>query len=106
MYGQCRLKKPLLTGHVPDFSLVLDTAAEGASSSRAVAIVVARIKVGLILELLLQRELVELLTKRELSIDSFLRDAKVGHVEEALGANRLNKGVGKLFVAFGCSILG
>lgn len=53
-----------------------------------------------ILRLLLQRKLVELLSKGELPIHSLLSDVEPLHVEEAIFADGFDEGLRKLFVAF------
>lgn len=48
-----------------------------------------------LLQLLLQRQFVEGLAKCKLPVDLLLRNAKVGDVEEALGANGLDQLLGQ-----------
>jgi hypothetical protein len=54
-------------------------------SSRAVTVVLAIVQVleVVVLELLLQRQVIELPSKGKLTVDFFLADAKVLHIEEA-----------------------
>lgn len=96
----------ILGGHVPNLRLVVNTAAEQPSASGSVAIVVTRVQVRLVLLLLLQRQVIEGLTKSELSVHFLLRDAKVGHVEEALGPDRLDQGLSQLCGALRGAIFG
>lgn len=64
-------------------------------SSRAVAVVLAIVQVleVVVLELLLQRQVIELPSEGKLTVDFFLTDAKVLHIEEA----DMLCSVGKLF---------
>ena len=64
-------------------------------SSRAVTVVLAVVQVleVVVLELLLQRQVIELSPKSELPVDFFLADAEVLHIEEA----DMLCSVGKLF---------
>ena len=52
-----------------------------------------------ILQLFLDRELVELLAERELAVDTLLRDVEVLHVEEAVLANSLDERLRELLLA-------
>ena len=52
-----------------------------------------------VLELLLQRELVEALAERELPVHTLLGDVEVLHVEEAVLAHGLQEGLRKLLLA-------
>ena len=52
-----------------------------------------------ILQLFLDRELVELLAERELAVDTLLRDVEVLHVEEAVLANALDERLRELLLA-------
>lgn len=94
-----------LTRHVPHFSLFLHTSRQSSSSSRSVAIVVARIKVGDVLELFLQGKVIEGLTEGELPVDFGLRDVKVGDVEEALGPDGIYKNTSELSVTLLSAVL-
>lgn len=71
----------------------------------SIPVIVARIEIRLILELLLQREVVELLAEGELAVNGSLRNAVVDYVEETLGANDFNEGLRKLRVGFGRSVV-
>lgn len=59
--GQRLSNVAILGRHVPNFGLVLNSTAQEPPARRTVSIVVTGIKVGLILELLIKRELIELL---------------------------------------------
>ena len=52
-----------------------------------------------VLELLLERELVEALAERELPVHTLLGDVEVLHVEEAVLAHGLQEGLRKLLLA-------
>lgn len=94
------------TRHIPDLGLVHHATAQHAAAGRPVAIVVARVKVGHVLELLLERQLVEALAQRKLPVDGVLGDAKVGHVKEALGADGLDEDLRQLGVALFGAVFG
>lgn len=53
-----------------------------------------------VLQLLLERSLVEFLAERELTVDALLRDVEVLHVEEAMFANSGDEGLRELLLAF------
>ena len=55
-----------------------------------------------VLQLLLERSLVESLAERELTVDALLRDVEVLHVEETFLADGVNEGLCELLLAF-CS---
>jgi hypothetical protein len=71
-------------------------------SSRAVAVVLAIVQVleVVVLQLLLQRQVVELAAQSELSIDFFLADAEVLDVEEAHMLGSICQLLGELLLAF------
>lgn len=99
-------KNGRLTRHVPDLGLVVDAAAQQPPAGRPVAVVVALLQVGHILELLLQGQVVEALAQRILAVDLGLGDAKVDHIKEALCADGLDQDLGQLGVALGRAIFG
>lgn len=53
-----------------------------------------------VLQLLLERSLVEFLAERELTVDALLRDVEVLHVEEAMFADSGDEGLRELLFAF------
>jgi hypothetical protein len=71
-------------------------------SSRAVAIVLAIVQVlkVVILQLFLQRQVVELAAQSELSINFFLADAEVLDIEEAHMLGSICQLLGELLLAF------
>jgi hypothetical protein len=60
----------------------------------------------LVLELLLKRKLIELLTEGELCVYFFLGDAIVGYVEETFRADGFDEGFGECCVATFCAVEG
>lgn len=98
--------KCALTGHIPDFSLVIDTTTEQPPTRRPVAVVVTRVKVWLILQLFLDRQFVEGISESELSVDLLLGDTKVGHIKETLRSNSLDQNLCQLCGSFRGSIFG
>lgn len=87
MQLQCKVN---LTRHVPNLCLVCYAAAENAAACGSISIVVARVQIRNVLHLLLQRQLIESLTQGELTVHGLLRNAKVGDIEETLGADGLD----------------
>lgn len=53
-----------------------------------------------VFRLLLQRKFIELATERELSVDAFLSNVEVLHVEEALCSDCIDEVVCELLIAF------
>lgn len=101
LFFNCRL-----TGYVVDLDLVLEPASDGSSAGGSVAVVLSIVQVRSILELLLQRKLVERLAKGELPVDSILRDAIVDDIEEPLRTDCLDECIGQLGIPLSRSIFG
>lgn len=93
------------TGNVVHLNTVLDTVGQYTPTSGPVPVVLAVLEIGRVLGLLVEWQLVELLPKRKLPVDGCLRDAEIGHVKEALGADRVDEGRCQLGTAFVCVIL-
>lgn len=72
-------------GDVVDLRVVFDAVLDLSETERFVAVVATMLEVGTVLELLLGRQVKNLLAEAELSVDLFLAEAEVGNIKEACG---------------------
>jgi hypothetical protein len=84
----------------------MNAATKDPSAGGSIAVIVSGFQVRLVLGLLLERELIEGLTKGKLPVDCVLGDAIVGDIEKSLGSDHIYEGLGQFGVALGGAIFG